>query len=54
MKFKFTADIIFDAVNLDCACRLLEEHFHNLSNTEQETDNNVWFIGEMKIEPINK
>ena len=48
-KFRFTANVIFDAENIDDACKQLEDHFKALPQGE---DIPPWFIGEMHIEPV--
>ena len=50
-KFIFKADIEFEAADLDEAFHLLEKHFHNLQQTENETQIDSWYIGEMDIRP---
>jgi hypothetical protein len=52
-KFKFTANIEFNAEDLDHAFDLLAMHFERLYVGEDEPDE-VWFIGEMNIEPIEE
>jgi hypothetical protein len=55
MEFKFTADIEFEAKDIDDAFGLLNKHFQNLVNdTDDEESGNWddnWFVGEMNIEP---
>jgi len=50
-KFIFKADIEFEAADLDDAFRLLEKEFHDLQDTEHETEIDLWYIGEMDIRP---
>ncbi|HUS74354.1 MAG TPA: hypothetical protein VMY06_14945 [Sedimentisphaerales bacterium] len=54
-KFKFTADIEFEAENIDVAFDLLEKHFlnlvHDLDDEESGNWDDNWFVGEMNIEP---
>jgi len=54
-KFKFTADIEFEAENIDGAFDLLEKHFlnlvHDLKDEESDNWDDNWFVGEMNIEP---
>lgn len=49
-KFRFTANVEFEAESLDDAFQKLSEHFELLElGLEKE---NWWFTGSMKLEPI--
>ena len=49
-EFKFTADITFEAENIDDALALLREHFRGLPDGGEGLE----FIGEMHLKPIEK
>jgi len=49
--FIFTADITFEAENIDDAVRQLEYHFKALRRGD---DMHAWFIGEMHIRPVKE
>ena len=58
LKFKFVANIEFEAENIDGAFDLLEKHFHNLAHDLEDEksgnyDNN-WFIGTMDMKPMRQ
>jgi hypothetical protein len=60
-KFRFTADIKFDAENIDDVFSKLEKHFHDLFiySTVDSEDNcpgeqDPWYLGNMQIKPIEE
>jgi hypothetical protein len=51
MKFRFTANVMFEAINIDDAFRILEKHFRNLSEGNDTEDD---LVGNLEIYPIKE
>lgn len=51
-RFKFTADITFQAEDLDDAFSKLETHFWRLKTADEQVEEDGWFLGTMDIKPI--